>query len=84
MLASHIMTQLRRTTVTAPRATLRTLEVEAERRGVPLTALLREAVEEKASALRRQRRPRLGLARSTDRRSARELTAEPIAEEPRS
>ena len=49
-----------------------------------MTALLREAVEEKASALRRQRRPRVGLARSTDGRSARELTAEPIAEEPRS
>lgn len=84
MLASGIMSQLRRTTVTAPRSTLRTLEAEAQRRGVPLNALLREAVEEKARELRRQRRPRVGVARSTDGRGARELTAEPIAEEPRS
>jgi hypothetical protein len=49
-----------------------------------LNALLREAVEEKASELRRQRRPRVGVARSTDGRGARELTDEPIADEPRS
>jgi hypothetical protein len=78
------MSELRRTTVTAPRSTLRTLEAEAQRRGVPLTTLLREAVEEKASELRRQRRPHVGVARSTDGRGARELTAEPIAEDPRS
>jgi hypothetical protein len=84
MLASCIMSQLRRTTVTAPRSTLRTLEAEAERRGVPLTTLLREAVEEKADELRRRRRPRVGVTRSEDGRGARELTAEPIAEGPRS
>jgi hypothetical protein len=78
------MSDLRRTTVAAPREALRTLEAEAQRRGVPLTALLREAVEDKASELRRQRRPHVGVARSLDGRSARELTAEPIAEEPRS
>jgi hypothetical protein len=84
MLASCIMSQLRRTTVTAPRTTLRTLEAEAQRRGVSLTTVLREALEEKANELRRQRRPRVGVARSADGRAARELTAEPIAEEPRS
>jgi hypothetical protein len=83
MLASRIMTQLRRTTVSAPQTALQSLEAEAERRGVPLAALLREAVEEKARALRQARRPRVGVARSTDGRSAAEVTAEPVAEEPR-
>ena len=78
-----MMTQLRRTTVSAPRADLRTLESEAQRRGVSLGTLLREAVEEKASELRKRRRPRVGVARSTDGRSARETTADPVAEEPR-
>ncbi len=77
------MTQLRRTTVATLPADLRTLEAEAERRGVALTAILREAVEEKAQELRNRRRPRLGVARSTDGRSAADVTAEPIAEEPR-
>jgi hypothetical protein len=77
------MTQLRRTTVSAPDATLRSLEAEAQRRRVPLAVLLREAVEEKARELRTRRRPRVGVARSTDGRSAVEVTAEPIAEEPR-
>jgi hypothetical protein len=83
MLAYNIMTHLRRTTVSAPPAVLRTLEAEAQRRSVPLAALLREAVEEKAHALRSGRRPRVGVARSTDGRSAAELTAEPVADEPR-
>lgn len=83
MLASCIMHFLRRTTVSAPPAALRTLEAEARRRGVPLASLLREAVEEKARALRTARRPRVGVARSADGRSAAELTAEPVAEEPR-
>jgi hypothetical protein len=82
MLASRIMTRLRRTTVSAPQATIRTLEAEAQRRRVPLATLLREAVEEKAQGLRR-RRPRVGVARSADGRSAADVTAEPIAEEPR-
>ncbi len=77
------MTQLRRTTVTAPQDTIRTLEAEAQRRRVPLATLLREAVEEKATQLRRSRRPRVGVARSNDGRSAAEVTAEPVAEEPR-
>ena len=77
------MTLLRRTTVSAPQAAIRTLEAEAQRRSVPLATLLREAVEEKATALRAGRRPRVGVARSTDGRSAAEVTAEPVAEAPR-
>ena len=83
MLASRIMTQLRRTTVSAPEDAIRTLEAEAQRRKVPLATLLREAVDEKAKELRARRRPRVGVARSIDGRSAAEVTAEPIAEEPR-
>lgn len=83
MLASRIVTQLRRTTVSAPQAAFRTLEAEAQRRVVPLAALLREAVEEKAHELRKGRRPRVGVARSNDGRGAAEVTAEPVAEEPR-
>jgi hypothetical protein len=83
MLTSRIMTQLRRTTVSAPQDTIRTLEAEAQRRRVPLASLLREAVEEKAQALRAGRRPRVGVARSTDGRRAADVTAEPVAEAPR-
>lgn len=83
MLASRIMTELRRTTVSAPPAVLRALEAEAERRNVPLGHVLREAVEGYARDLRERRRPRVGVARSTDGRSAAELTSEPVAEPPR-
>jgi hypothetical protein len=76
------MNQLRRTTITANRSSLDTLEAEARRRGVALTAVLAEAVDEKAATLHGSRRPRLGLGRSTDGLSAAELTAEPIAELP--
>jgi hypothetical protein len=76
------MKRNRRTTVSAPGAAIQTLEAEARRRGVPLAAVLREAVEEKASALRAARRPRVGIGRSTDGRSAAEVTAEPVAEAP--
>lgn len=72
----------RRTTVTAEGSDLDTLAAEATRRGVPLTVVLAEAVSEKAAMLRR-RRPRFGVARSTDGRSAAEVTAEPVAEPPR-
>jgi hypothetical protein len=74
---------VRRTTVTAEAADLRTLEAEAERRRVSLAAILREAVEDKARELRMRRRPRVGVARSTDGLSAAELTVEPVAEDPR-
>jgi len=77
------MTHIRRTTVSAPQDALRTLEAEAERRQVPLATILREAVEEKAMELRTRRRPRVGVARSVDGRTAADVTAEPVAEEPR-
>jgi hypothetical protein len=73
---------IRRTTVTAKRSSLETLEAEARRRGVALTLVLSEAVDEKAAALHAGRRPRLGIARSTDGLSAAELTADPVAEPP--
>ena len=61
---------------------LSTLRAEAARRGEPLAALLGEAVAEKAAGLRAARKPRLGIAGSEDGRSARELTAEPVAHPP--
>ncbi|MEW6223699.1 MAG: hypothetical protein AB1627_03640 [Chloroflexota bacterium] len=76
------MSETRRTTVTATRETLATLEAEARRRDVPLATVLREAVDEKAASLRELRRPHVGIARSTDGRSAAEVTAEPVAEPP--
>lgn len=81
MLSSPIM-HLQRTTVTTTPETLRTLQAEAERRGVSLASLLREAVEEKATALRAVRKPRVGIGRSTDGLRAAEVTAEPIARDP--
>jgi hypothetical protein len=83
MLASSIMMSVRRTTVSASSAALATLEAEAARRGEPVATLLREAVEEKARALRASRRPHVAVAHSTDGASAAEVTAEPVAEEPR-
>jgi hypothetical protein len=49
---------------------------------VTLTAVLAEAIDEKAHALHISRRPRLGIARSADGLSAAELTAEPVAHPP--
>lgn len=72
----------RRTTVSADVDVLATLEAEARRRGASLSAVLAEAAEEKAIAIRRTRRPRLGLGRSADGRSAAETTAEPVARPP--
>ena len=76
------MNQTPRTTITAKSEDLATLECEARRRGVGLTLVVAEAVAEKAAALR-NRRPRVGVARSSDGRSAAEVTAEPVAHEPR-
>lgn len=73
-----------RTTVTAATADLDALRAEAERRGVSLSAVLAEAVHEKATALRRRRRPQVGVARSRDGRSAAEVSREPVAHQPRS
>jgi len=79
MLASRIVDRTRRTTVTVSDESLRTLEAEARRRRQPVAEVLREAVDEKASSLRSARRPRVGIARSSDGRSAAEVTAEPVA-----
>jgi hypothetical protein len=73
---------MRRTTVSAREESLGTLEAEARRRGVPLTAVLAEAVDEKAASIRDRRAPRVGLARSTDGRSAGELASRPVARPP--
>jgi hypothetical protein len=74
----------RRTTVSAPVEALATLEAEAERRGVALTVVLAEAIVEKATALRQQRRPRLGTGASGGRSpGAAQLTVDPVADEPR-
>jgi hypothetical protein len=75
-------TAVRRTTVTARRSSLDTLEAEARRRGVALTVVLAEAIDEKAGALHAARPPRLGIARSSDGRSAAEVTAQPVAHPP--
>ncbi|MFL5817768.1 MAG: hypothetical protein ACJ76L_09210 [Conexibacter sp.] len=73
----------RRTTVSAPIDDLATLEREAQRRGVALTVVVAEAVSDKAAQLRTGRQPRVGVARSSDGRSARDVAAEPIAYSPR-
>ncbi len=73
---------IRRTTVAARRSSLATLESEAHRRGVSLSAMMAEAIDEKARALNAARRPRLGIARSSDGRSAAESTSEPVARPP--
>ena len=72
-----------RTTVTAEASYLDTLRAEADRRGTTLSEVLAEAVSEKAAALRRRRRPRVGVGRSTDGSSASEVAAEPVARSPR-
>lgn len=76
------MHQMRRTTVSAARDSLETLAAEARRRGVPSTIVLAEAIDEKAAAVRQARRPRVGLGRSSDGRSAAEVTADPVAKPP--
>ena len=80
VLASCIMN--RRTTVSADAGDLATLEAEARRHGRSLSAVLAEAVEEKAAAIRQARRPRVGLGRSTDGGSAAQGATEPVARRP--
>jgi hypothetical protein len=75
-------TDTRRTTVAASRSSLQTLEGEALRRGVSLSKVMAEAIDEKARTLNASRRPRLGIARSTDGRSAADLASEPVAHPP--
>ena len=62
--------------------TLATLGFEAKRRNVALAEVLREAIDEKAVALRSSRRPRVGIASSTDGQRVSLITAEPVAEAP--
>ena len=76
------MTELRRTTLSATRETLATLEAEAARRNVPLATILREAADEKAAALRGTRLPRVGVARSSDGRRAADVASVPVSEDP--
>ena len=73
----------RRTTVSANPEDLATLENEARRRGSSLSSVLAEAVEEKAIAIKRAHRPRLGLGRSTEGASAVQTATEPVARPPR-
>ena len=80
MLASPIMVQ-RRTTVLVDEDALATLGFEAKRRSVPLAELLREAIDDKVLTLRTDRRPRVGVARSSDGRSAADLTGDPVADD---
>lgn len=68
-----------RTTVNADAADLDTLRAEAARRGVSLSTVLAEAVGDKAEAIRASRKPRLGVARSTDGRGAAEVASDPVA-----
>jgi hypothetical protein len=73
---------MRRTTIAASDEALATLGAEARRRGTSLTAVVSEAIEEKAAAIRGQRRPRFGLGASSDGRSAAETATHPIARPP--
>ena len=73
----------RRTTVMVDEDALATLGFEAKRRSVPLAELLREAIDDKVVSLRAGRRPRVGVARSTDGGSAAQSTSDPVADEPR-
>jgi hypothetical protein len=72
----------RRTTVNADSQSLEILEDEARRRGSSLSTVLAEAVSEKATAIVRDRKPRLGVGRSTDGSSAAETATHPIARPP--
>lgn len=73
----------RRTTLSADVEALATLEAEARRRGASLSAVLAEAVEEKAVTIRRAHRPRVGLGRSGDGSSAAGTATEPVARPPK-
>ena len=62
---------------------LASLGFEAKRRDVPLAEILREAIDEKVASLRATRRPRVGVARSSDGRNAADVTSDPVANDPR-
>ena len=73
----------RRTTVLVDEDALATLGFEAKRRSVPLAELLREAIDDMVLTLRTDRRPRVGVARSSDGRSAADMTGDSVADDPR-
>lgn len=73
----------RRTTITANVDALASLEAEAARRHTSLSAIVAEAIEEKARLLRERARPRVGVARSTDGLSAADVGSKPVARPPR-
>jgi hypothetical protein len=81
VIASCIMN--RRTTISADTEALATLEGEARRRGASLSAVVAEAVAEKATAIKRAHRPRLGLGRSSDGRGAADTATRPVARPPK-
>ena len=56
---------VRRTTLAADQDDLALLQGEAQRRGVSLAQLLRELVAREADELRTARRPRFGIARTS-------------------
>lgn len=56
----------RRTTLAADKDDLALLEREARRRGVSLARVLRELVAREADEIRLARRPRFGVARSSE------------------
>jgi hypothetical protein len=62
------MTKTRRTKVTAPEDSIRTLNAV-------------EPAEDKAQVLRARRRPHVGVARSVDAKSASDLTGDPVADD---
>jgi hypothetical protein len=80
MIESCIMN--RRTTVSADAEALATLEGEARRRGESLSAVLAEAIEEKASTIKQAHRPRIGVGHSSDGRSAAATASDPVARAP--
>jgi hypothetical protein len=57
---------IRRTTLAADHDDLALLEGEARRRGVSLARVLRELVAREADELRLARRPRFGVARTSE------------------
>ena len=78
------MVPIRRTTVAAPAEALDALQAEAERRNISLSAILAEAIEEKATRLRRSRGPRFGMGASGGRSpGAAMLAGDPVADDPR-
>ena len=67
---------IQRTTVAADEEDLQVLQEEAARRGISFARLAAEILGEKAAELRRERRPRFGVARSDGASLAAESSAD--------